>query len=68
MSKKLIKDENYKFSVEFFYEPKKGICFARNKTVELAKNTKYCFFVDDDQILDSTYKGTLKTAIKIMQI
>jgi glycosyltransferase involved in cell wall biosynthesis len=53
LSKKVIKNENYKFHIEWYYEPKKGLCFARNKTVELAKNTEYCLFVDDDQIIDN---------------
>jgi glycosyltransferase involved in cell wall biosynthesis len=65
LSKKVIKNENYKFPLEWYYEPKKGLCFARNKTVELAKNTEYCFFVDDDQILDNyCLVELLKTAIK----
>lgn len=63
LSKKVIKNKNYKFPLQFFHEQKKGVCFARNKTVELAKNTEYCFFVDDDQILDShCIMELLKTA------
>ena len=36
----------------WFHEPKKGLCYARNRTVELARNSSFCFFVDDDQELN----------------
>ena len=63
MSKNFI--ESYKFNIKWDYEPKKGLCFARNKTVELAVNTEYCLFVDDDQIIDhNCVIELLQTALK----
>lgn len=44
--------DEFRFEIAWYFEQKKGLTFARNKSVELAKNTEYCFFVDDDQILD----------------
>lgn len=38
--------------VRWAHEPNSGITFARNTTVRLASNADYCFFVDDDQIMD----------------
>jgi succinoglycan biosynthesis protein ExoM len=63
MSKNFI--ENYKFNIKWDYEPKKGLCYARNRTVELAVNTEYCLFVDDDQIIDhNCVFELLQTALK----
>lgn len=51
-SKEIIKQNHFDFNIDWYHETNKGLSFARNRSVDLAKDTKYCFFVDDDQILD----------------
>tara|TARA_B100001057_G_C22871531_1_gene959205 strand:- start:8706 stop:9623 length:918 start_codon:yes stop_codon:yes gene_type:complete len=51
-SKGQIKKDNYKFNILFVHEKNKGLTYARNRSVKLAEKSKYCFFIDDDQIID----------------
>ena len=52
-SKKIVDSNSFELNIVWNHEPRKGLVYARNKSVSLAKNTDYCFFVDDDQKLDS---------------
>lgn len=64
LSRNFIQSKTYSFSLDWEHEPKKGLCYARNRTVKMAKETEYLFFVDDDQVLDiNCLKEMLNTAI-----
>jgi len=63
-SKSIIQNKNFRFKVVWYHEVSKGLTHARNRSVKLATNTEYCFFVDDDQILDKNcITEMLNTAI-----
>ena len=46
LSRNFIQSKTYSFSLDWEHEPKKGLCYARNRTVKMAKETEYLFFVD----------------------
>lgn len=38
--------------IHYYLEKREGICFARNRLVQESKGSDFCFFVDDDQVLE----------------
>lgn len=48
---KKFEQKNY-IEIRWAHEPRQGITYARNTTFRLAEGADYCFFTDDDQILD----------------
>ncbi len=44
-----------KFKIEYYLEPKRGLAFARNRSVYEASGCDFCCFVDDDQIVDTNW-------------
>jgi glycosyltransferase involved in cell wall biosynthesis len=64
-SKDILKNNNFEYNIDWCHETNKGLAYARNRSVKMAKDTEYCFFVDDDQILDKyCIKELLDTANK----
>ena len=41
-----------KFEIEYFLEIRRGLAFARNRSVIESKGSDFCCFVDDDQVVD----------------
>jgi len=44
-----------KFNVNYYLETRKGLAFARNRSVKEAKGSDFCCFIDDDQVVDSEW-------------
>jgi succinoglycan biosynthesis protein ExoM len=42
-----------KFKISYFQEPRRGIVFARNRSVKEAGDCDFCCFTDDDQTVSS---------------
>ncbi len=53
------------FSVEYVVEEKRGIPHARNKALEMASDSDYIAFVDDDDTVDSQWLCGLMDAARL---
>lgn len=66
-SKKIINEYRNKIKIQYDVESKKGIAFARNKCLEIARKTecKYVAFIDDDEVVSEDWINEL---IKILKL
>jgi succinoglycan biosynthesis protein ExoM len=61
-SEKIVQDVSSKASglkIRYYLEPRQGLAYARNRSVNEAGNCDFCCFVDDDQIVDSNWLAEL---------